>query len=506
MTTIQGIPTPGPGLRLHLNENTAGCSPRVLAAIRGMTPLDVSTYPDYEAAVRETARYLGVPPDWIVLTNGLDEGLLLTAVGYLVQRAPEALVARGATPTPSDGLPEQILVLPAFEPYTINAKALGARTVALAMNDQFAYPTDAVLAAIGPNTRLIHVNTPHNPSGQTVAEADVRRIIERAGHALVLIDEAYHDFAGSHLLHLVREYPNVMVGPHILQGARPRRHSHRRAGGATGAPRISPLCHAAPQPERSGGGGRAARRSTDTEFVPWAVAQATESKSLLYEALTRLGSQALEECRQLRARARRRSHARARGRHDCPRRARARQEQGARLRRVFPRHRRRGRTHARGRGRVGGTVRRALIDRKTAETHVRVALTLEGRGRFENATGMRFLDHMLELVARHGAFDLTVTRHRRPRCRPASHRRRHRHRARRGRRQSARRPQGHQPRRLLRDADGRDAGRRGHRPRRTSAHGGRHQGAGAPGRRSADASSCTTSSRASPRRPEPTST
>ena len=53
-------------------------------------------------------------------------------------------------------------------------------------------------------------------------------------------------------------------------------------------------------------------------------------------------------------------------------------------------------------------MRKAVIDRKTGETHVKVTLTLEGRGRFENATGVRFLDHMLDLVARHGAFDLSV--------------------------------------------------------------------------------------------------
>jgi imidazoleglycerol-phosphate dehydratase len=53
-------------------------------------------------------------------------------------------------------------------------------------------------------------------------------------------------------------------------------------------------------------------------------------------------------------------------------------------------------------------VRRALIDRKTTETRIRVALTIEGRGRYKVSTGIRFLDHMLELVARHGAFDLTV--------------------------------------------------------------------------------------------------
>jgi imidazoleglycerol-phosphate dehydratase len=53
-------------------------------------------------------------------------------------------------------------------------------------------------------------------------------------------------------------------------------------------------------------------------------------------------------------------------------------------------------------------VRRALIDRKTTETHIRLALTIEGRGRYKVSTGIRFLDHMLELFARHGAFDLEI--------------------------------------------------------------------------------------------------
>lgn len=53
-------------------------------------------------------------------------------------------------------------------------------------------------------------------------------------------------------------------------------------------------------------------------------------------------------------------------------------------------------------------MRRARVDRRTAETRVSVRLTVEGRGRYRIATGIRFLDHMLELVARHGAFDLDV--------------------------------------------------------------------------------------------------
>jgi imidazoleglycerol-phosphate dehydratase len=53
-------------------------------------------------------------------------------------------------------------------------------------------------------------------------------------------------------------------------------------------------------------------------------------------------------------------------------------------------------------------VRRAVISRNTTETQVRVKLALEGRGRYAVRTGIRFLDHMLELVARHGAFDLEI--------------------------------------------------------------------------------------------------
>jgi imidazoleglycerol-phosphate dehydratase len=53
-------------------------------------------------------------------------------------------------------------------------------------------------------------------------------------------------------------------------------------------------------------------------------------------------------------------------------------------------------------------MRRAVIDRRTAETQIRLALNLDGTGTFDNQTGIRFLDHMLDLVARHGGFDLTV--------------------------------------------------------------------------------------------------
>ena len=53
-------------------------------------------------------------------------------------------------------------------------------------------------------------------------------------------------------------------------------------------------------------------------------------------------------------------------------------------------------------------MRKATIDRKTTETRIALRLSLDGKGRYEVHSGIRFLDHMLELFARHGAFDLKL--------------------------------------------------------------------------------------------------
>ena len=53
-------------------------------------------------------------------------------------------------------------------------------------------------------------------------------------------------------------------------------------------------------------------------------------------------------------------------------------------------------------------MRKAKLRRSTTETDIQLALAIEGRGRYEISTGIRFFDHMLELFARHGAFDLKL--------------------------------------------------------------------------------------------------
>src|SRR3954447_16885065 len=57
---------------------------------------------------------------------------------------------------------------------------------------------------------------------------------------------------------------------------------------------------------------------------------------------------------------------------------------------------------------AGRTMRKTRLHRVTSETDIQLTLAIEGRGRYEVSTGIRFLDHMLELFARHGAFDLKL--------------------------------------------------------------------------------------------------
>src|SRR5688500_16824250 len=195
---LQGYPDPGPGLRLHLNENTGGCSAKVLEAIRRVDPRDVSTYPSYPELIRACARHFGVDPEWILLTNGLDEGILMAAVGHIARpRAHDA---------------ETIIPLPAFDPYPNATAAVGATGVRIPPAPDFVFPTDAVIGAVTPRTRMVFLNTPNNPTGRLIPLADIRRIAEAAPHAIVLVDEAYIEFGGASFIPDLAAYPHVLVG------------------------------------------------------------------------------------------------------------------------------------------------------------------------------------------------------------------------------------------------------------------------------------------------------
>ena len=83
------------GLRLHQNENTGGCSPKVLEALRALRADQIGFYPPYATTVDACARHFGVSPDLVALTNGLSgrstEAWLLGIRGYAFDELREEI-------------------------------------------------------------------------------------------------------------------------------------------------------------------------------------------------------------------------------------------------------------------------------------------------------------------------------------------------------------------------------------------------------------------------------
>lgn len=186
------------GLRLHLNENTGGCSPAVLDALRALTAEEIGFYPSYADVERETAAYLGVPESWVALTNGLDEGLHVVSA---VALRPDAA-----------GVKTSIIPEPAFEMYAACTAAAGGEAIRIPPRPDFAFPADEIRARAEAHTRLIYITNPDNPTGLATPAAAIAALAADLPRVTVLVDEAYIDFGGESLVPLLDTYRNIIVG------------------------------------------------------------------------------------------------------------------------------------------------------------------------------------------------------------------------------------------------------------------------------------------------------
>ena len=271
---VQGYPNPGAGLRLHLNENTGGCSQRVIEAIRKLTPGDIATYPEYTPAVLACARHFDVDPEWVLITNGLDEGILMTAIGHISRaRLRDA---------------ETIVPLPAFDPYPNSTAAAGATAIRVPARPDLSFQTQEVIDAITPRTKIIFLNTPNNPTGQLIPIADLERIADAAPHAIVLIDEAYIEFGGTSFLPKLSAYPNVLVGRTFSKAYG---LAGMRIGVVIGQPAALDPVRAATPPFTINAVALTALQAAleDTTFLPTYASQVRDSRERLYAACRSLG-------------------------------------------------------------------------------------------------------------------------------------------------------------------------------------------------------------------------
>ena len=181
------------GLSLDLNESMAGCSPSVLARLRSLSAADVSLYPQREVGERLIANFLGLAPEQVLLTNGMDEALSLVFTTYL---------------GPGD---ELLFADPTFVMYPMLGEAIGAQVVRLQSGEELALPVADLVARISPPTRVIAIANPNNPTGLATSRADLLKIAESAPDAAVLIDEAYFEFCGETLIPDLARHPNLFV-------------------------------------------------------------------------------------------------------------------------------------------------------------------------------------------------------------------------------------------------------------------------------------------------------
>jgi histidinol-phosphate aminotransferase len=272
--TAASVVARGSSLRLHLNENSAGCSPAVLAAIRSLRREDVACYPEYGPITALTEKWFGVSPGWVQLTNGLDEGLQVVALDARL---------RGSASF------EVLIVDPAFEMYTACAEAAGGRIVRVAPRVDFEFPLDAVLSAISARTRLIYLTDPNNPTGRPVPAGSVEQIAAAAPHAVVLLDEAYADFSGRTMIGpALDRHRNLIVGRTFAKGYG---LAGLRAGALVANPAtLEPLRRILPPYSLNvcAVQGLAAALE-DRTYVDWYVSQSAISRDMIYACCERLG-------------------------------------------------------------------------------------------------------------------------------------------------------------------------------------------------------------------------
>jgi histidinol-phosphate aminotransferase len=280
------------GLRLHQNENTAGCSPRVLAALAALRPDQVGFYPPYSRAIDACARHFGVAASEIALTNGLDEGILATAITVLKPPAdsgPRQGSGQGPRQVSGPEPPEAIVPQPAFEIFQLNTTVAGGRVVAVPPRPDFSFPLDRVVEAITPRTRLVFITNPNNPTGTSTTADDIVDVARRLPPGgIVFVDEAYADFAGGRTFipHL-RSTTNVIVGRTF---AKAYGLAGLRLGALIGVPEtLDPIRSAIGVYSVNVAAAVAVEAAlTDQPFVDDYLRQVSESKTLVYELCARL--------------------------------------------------------------------------------------------------------------------------------------------------------------------------------------------------------------------------
>ena len=201
-------------IRLDANESFLSPPPELMEELMAaVMAVDFNRYPDPYAAelCEKCAAFFGVDPSMVVAGNGSDE-----LIGLIVSWFTE----------PDDTM---AVVRPDFSMYSFYAQPCGLRLLAIDKDpDNLALDADALIArAREADARLLIFSNPCNPTSLAATRADVLKIVDGLPGCLVVVDEAYMDFAEGSILRLAGERDNLIVLKHLLQGVRHGGHPAR---------------------------------------------------------------------------------------------------------------------------------------------------------------------------------------------------------------------------------------------------------------------------------------
>ena len=189
-------------IKLNTNENPYPPSTKVLAAVKAATDARLRLYPNPTAQIlrEKLARLHGCGPENIMVGNGSDEILALATRAFL-------------EPDPDNRAGTLQFFDPSYSLYPVLAAIHGARALAVPLRADFTMPSVGELRrgkAWDFRAALTLVTTPNAPSGRGYATTDLEALCQ-AQKGVVLLDEAYVDFAREHAVPLALKHPHVLV-------------------------------------------------------------------------------------------------------------------------------------------------------------------------------------------------------------------------------------------------------------------------------------------------------
>ena len=258
-------------LRLDFNENTVGCSPKVLEAIKNIKEEEIASYPEYSKFKAKLAENLKISVDKLMVTNATDEAIMVIMQTYV--EAGE----------------EVIIPVPTFAMFKFYAQLSGAKIKEILYNTNLMFPAKKVLNAISKNTKLVILCNPNNPTGTLIEKSDIIKIIEKAQKTgtLVLLDEAYYQYSGVEYQSLIDKYDNLVI---IRTFSKAYGMGGLRLGYAVSNPEIikNMLKAGSPYSVNTMAMHAASVAMDDDNYVRWYVEEVKKAKKSLYEALAKL--------------------------------------------------------------------------------------------------------------------------------------------------------------------------------------------------------------------------